>query len=180
MRFMVLLVCILLIACSQPPESVAETKKVAEVEAPAKTPVSLEMYEENGLYGYRESGGETVIGARFDIAGDFEKGLAQVVENGAWAIINTKGEKLFDPFIFDNGPDPFQEGLARFVLDGKIGFYDSEGKVAIPATYDFAKPFESGKAHACMGCQKAMHGEHSTHEGGAWFYINKKGERIAE
>ena len=43
----------------------------------------------------------------------------------------------------DNGRT-FQDGLARHVENGKMGFHDEALKVVIPARYDFAFPFRDG------------------------------------
>ena len=85
-----------------------------------------------------------------------------------WAYIDRRGSGLISRFIFDNGPDYFHEGLARFTVDSKFGFFDRRGRVVIKPTYAFAEHFSEGRAAVCEGCRKVVHGEHWTMEGGKW------------
>ena len=39
-----------------------------------------------------------------------------------------------------------RDGMARFVVGGKVGFRDEEGEVVIPPTYSYATDFEEGRA----------------------------------
>jgi hypothetical protein len=66
------------------------------------------------------------------------------------------------PFIFYNGPDYIEEGLFRFVENGKIGFANIDGQKIIKAKYDFATPFENGLSEFTLGGQKEYEkgGEH--------------------
>lgn len=93
---------------------------------------------------------------------------------------NRKGELLFVPFAFDNGPDPINEGLMRYVKNKKVGFVNREGKVVIPAKYDFVTSFNYGIAGYCDGCvwDDSKDKEHPTLKGGTWVYINNKGESL--
>jgi hypothetical protein len=79
---------------------------------------------------------------------------------------------------FDNGADPFVEGLARTLRAGKVGFIDRRLVEVIPATWDFAFPFEKGVAIVCRGCAPVADGEHSPVAGGAWGYINRRGQVV--
>lgn len=134
-----------------------------------------------GLYGFKTPDGEVHIAPRFDLAGDFSsQGIAEVVDDQGWAIIDLQGDVLFRPFVFDNGPDPFSEGLARFVQDGKIGFFNKKGQVVIPARFTFAAPFYNGKAAFCEGCEKVHYGEHWSMEGGLWGCIDSQGTVVRE
>ena len=82
------------------------------------------------------------------------------------------------PYQFDNGPDYFTEGLARFESDGKMGFFDTKGTVVIPATYDFASAFCSGIANVCIGCTQVHDGDHTSMNGGLWGHIDRKGKIV--
>ncbi|MFT4094143.1 MAG: WG repeat-containing protein [Niabella sp.] len=53
--------------------------------------------------------------------------------------------------IYDNGPDYLEEGLFRFVENGKIGFANPDGLKIIDAKYDFATPFSNGIAEYYIG-----------------------------
>lgn len=55
--------------------------------------------------------------------------------------------------IYDNGPDFFQRGLARYIdARGKFGLVDRRLRIAIPAAFDFAFPFDEPRAQVCNGC----------------------------
>ncbi len=104
-----------------------------------------------------------------------EDGLASIYI-GAQSAYVTRAGKAVVMFTFDNGPDDFSEGLARFVgPNGKIGFVDQTLNVVIPARFDFATPFEDGRAHICMGCRKQQDGEHTTMVGGERASIDRAG-----
>ncbi|HSR52174.1 MAG TPA: WG repeat-containing protein [Acidobacteriota bacterium] len=127
-------------------------------------------------YGYRTPAGTVVIEPRFRMAEDFaETGLAAVVDESGWAYINTKGEVVVRPFVFDNGPDSFSQGLARFERDEKFGFFDESGQVVIQPRFEFALPFSEGLAAVCKGCTRENHGEHWSAVGGNWGYIDRSG-----
>lgn len=103
----------------------------------------------------------------------------KIREPHSWGVVyNRKGKLLFAPFAYDNGPDNFNEGLMRFVKNGKTGFANRRGEVVIPAQYDFALPFNYDISAYCMGCKWESDGEHSFVSGGTWGYINKKGEAL--
>lgn len=141
---------------------------------------SLKVFEAaNGKYGFKNPQGQIAIPAQFDFAYEFNScGIAAVTDKSGWRYINVKNETVIVPFVFDNGPDYFSEGLARFVQDGKIGFSDACGKIVIPAQFDFATAFEKGRAQICTGCEKSREGEHTKWVGGKWYEINVRGERI--
>jgi hypothetical protein len=55
--------------------------------------------------------------------------------------INSNQKILFDLVMFDNGPDPFNEGLTRVIRNGKMGYANQYGQIVIPCMYDYAKWF---------------------------------------
>lgn len=119
---------------------------------PQVFPVPFET--ESGLSGYRDLNGKTVIPPKFIIANEFSgHGLAAVVnsETERWEYIDIRGNLVLVPAVMDNGPDPFVEGLARFIENGKTGFFDETGKIVIPATYDVLYPFTDGVAQFELG-----------------------------
>jgi|GEM_PF-6876155 len=63
--------------------------------------------------------------------------------------------------LFDNGPDPFCSGLARYVVDGKLGYMNRALEVVVPATYDFAFPFDGERGPVCNQCAFQSDGEHT-------------------
>jgi hypothetical protein len=131
------------------------------------------------LWGYRKADGSVVIRPRFKMAFEFvAEGSAAVVDTDGWAIINRRGEVLLRPFAVDNAPDAFSEGLARFVKDGKIGFFDRAAHIVIPARYDAARRFSEGLAPVCSGCRKEKHNEHTAWVGGRWGYADRSGKMV--
>jgi hypothetical protein len=99
----------------------------------------------------------------------------QVAFDGDWALLDRDGRVVLRPLAFDNGPDPFSEGLARFREDGKVGFFDERGRVVLPARFDWAEPFKGGRARVCRGCREVRRGEHAAVEGGAWSTVDRAG-----
>jgi hypothetical protein len=139
----------------------------------------LVPFEKEGKWGYENASGQVMIQPQFDMANDFSAhGIAAVVDEKGWAYINEKGKTFIRPFVIDNGPDYFEEGLARFRIDNKFGFFDRRGKIMIKPQFDFAFPFHEGLAAICMGCKEDPEGEHRSVKGGKWGYINKKGKIV--
>jgi len=136
-------------------------------------------FEKNGKWGYQDDRGRTVITAQFIIASDFSRaGIAAVVDDSGWVYINRRGEKMIRPFVFDNGPDYFSEGLARFMKMNKFGFFNEKGQIVIPPQFEMVVPFQEGCAAFCNGCQLTPDGEHYRIKGGMWGFIDKKGTVI--
>jgi len=136
---------------------------------PTGAQTKLVSFEEDGKWGYKNASGQVVIKPRFLMADDFlPEGIAAVADDRGWAYIDTKGKTVIRPFVFDNGPDYFREGLARFELHGKFGFFDKRGSVTIHPQFDFAMPFQGGLSAICTGCTERRAGEHSTMTGGKW------------
>lgn len=79
---------------------------------------------------------------------------------------------------YDNGPDYFEEGLARTERNGKIGYFNKSLEITIEPMYDFGFPFQKGVAIVCNGCVKEKDGEHSKLVGGVWGAIASNGKII--
>ena len=130
-------------------------------------------------WGYRNSTGKVVITPQYSAAMEFsEQGIAAVADKDGWLYIDTKGNPLVRPFVFDNGPDYFEEGLSRYVDSGKFGFINASGKIVIPAAYDFARPFSESRAAVCNGCRQEPVGEHKITVGGKWGFVDSKGNIV--
>jgi hypothetical protein len=136
----------------------------------------LVPFEQDGRWGYRDSRGAVVIEPRYQAADPFSsKGIAAVLGDRGWVYIDRTGRVLIAPFIFDNGPDYFHQGLARFTAEGKFGFFNSSGAVVIGPQFDFADSFSQDRAAVCQGCRKVAAGEHWFMEGGTWGFIDRAG-----
>ncbi|WP_228448455.1 MULTISPECIES: WG repeat-containing protein [unclassified Chryseobacterium] len=148
----------------------------------------------DNLVGVKNQKGEIIIPAQFKIYSDLKDG--EVVEGetilfdgnktgenqevNAWGYVyDRKGNFLYQPFSYDNGPDYFVEGLRRFVKKGKIGFADRNGKVIIEPKHDFVYYFNYGYASFCDGCDwEKTDDEHKRIVGGKWGMMNAKGETV--
>jgi hypothetical protein len=136
-------------------------------------------FEQNSLWGYRDKAGKIVIPPRFIFARAFSsEGIAAVVDDQGWAYINEKGWVVVRPLVFDNGPDYFSDGLARYVFKGRFGFFDKWGRIVIPARFDFAQPFSDGRAPVCFGCREVREGEHRMMMGGKWGFVDLRGDLV--
>jgi hypothetical protein len=117
------------------------------------------------LYGYKNGAGEVVIHPRFAMANEFNSGgVAGAVEDGTMRLvfIDTAGAVLAEAYPMDNGPDYFQEGLARIAADGtKVGFIDRTGAIVIPPQFAGATPFCNGRASVSDHPQVSWHIDHT-------------------
>lgn len=89
-------------------------------------------------------------------------GHALIQDEHGWVYVDRDQRPVLRPFIFDNGPDYYEEGLARFVEKGKMGFHNRALHVVVPPVYDFAFPFENGTAQAGTNCTFQREAEHSS------------------
>ena len=157
----------------------AELLDIKKNDRPGFAHQELLPFEKDGRWGYRDEHGDIAIKNKYRMAYAFlPGGIAAVIDDQGWAYIDRKGGIVLRPFIFDNGPDYFREGLARFTVDYKFGFFNERGEVIIKPRFDFAFPFSEGLSPACMGCLEKSEGEHSIVEGGAWGYIDNKGDWV--
>jgi hypothetical protein len=110
------------------------------------------------------------------------EGLAEVfVERAGWIYVRRGGATL-EVLAFDNGPDGFSDGLVRIRRNGKIGYADRSFRTVIAPRFDFAWPFEKGRALVCLGCAPAEHDpgkeDHAPVSGGKWGYIDPDGREV--
>jgi hypothetical protein len=136
-----------------------------------------------GRWGFSDVQGAVVIAPRFDHVDELGSGaLTGAVLDGRWVWIDRQGTVLpTRPFVFDNGTDPFVEGLARYVDEsGRLGFIDSTGAVAIPARFAFVHPFAERRAAFCEGCrlEQPAGDEHTQIVGGLWGFIDPAGTEV--
>ena len=136
--------------------------------------------EETGLWGYKNGDGKIAIKPQYHIAFDFTGKIAAIGRKDGLYYIDGNGNILnIRPFIYDNGPDYFREGLARFTLATKTGFLNEHGEVVIdPLEFDFVSPFFDSLAVVCIGCAEVKEDEHNEHTsiaGGKWGYVDRQG-----
>lgn len=102
-----------------------------------------------GLSGYKNKAGAIVIPAQYREAYPFGPGgIAAVNQPGpGFGFIDPHGTLIARAHAMDNGPDYFQDKLARIIgPGGKVGYIDSAGTIVIAPRFDEAMPFCNGKA----------------------------------
>lgn len=105
-------------------------------------------------------------------------GLASAwIEHIGWVYV-TRGGIVIPTVTYENGPDYFQEGMARYRENNRIGFINEKGEVVIPAQFGWAFPFEDGVAVFCEGATLVKDGEYTLLEGGRWGAIDRTGKII--
>ncbi len=116
------------------------------------------VVSKNGLTGFIDSTGDVVIPCRWKKATDFSEGLAVVGdEKGDFFFIDKAGDIVItcgtgvNPFQLCSG---FHEGLAAVEFNGKYGFIDKTGRVAISYIWEYAGCFEDGLASVQDGSGK--------------------------
>ncbi|MFP3591277.1 WG repeat-containing protein [Chryseobacterium sp. SIMBA_038] len=148
----------------------------------------------DSLVGVKNQNGKIIVPAQFRIFSNIENGelvegetihfdgskKGEEREKNAWGYVyDRKGNFLYQPFLYDNGADYFEEGVRRFVKNGKVGFADRNGKIVIDPIHDFVSQFNFGYASFCDGCDwEKTDDEHKAIVGGTWGMMNFKGEII--
>lgn len=134
--------------------------------------------------GYMDKSGRIVIEPKYIIAKPYGPyNIAAVADEKEWKYIDNTGKTILKPYLFDNGPDYFKEGLSRYVENNLIGFIDERYQIAIKAQYEFVTSFYNNHATFCVGCKNVLleeDSEYTKKAGGRWGVINKKGEVVLE
>ncbi|MCP4923231.1 MAG: hypothetical protein GY915_04260 [bacterium] len=124
------------------------------------------------LYGFKDGENHIVVPPQFEnVLGNERTAftadhleteyLVPVMKFRSWWQMDRQGNLKFEAVFFDNGPDYYESGLARFLEKGKVGFHDRQGNVAVKPQFDFAAPFsgyQNGKeiekkfTLVCNGC----------------------------
>jgi hypothetical protein len=105
--------------------------------------------QEEYLCGFIDSEGNVVIPPKYEVAEDFSEGLALVAEYGwgrAYGFINTFGEVVIPPLEGITVLGAFHEGLCVVEVDGKSGYINKTGTMAIVPQFDAAYDFKHGVA----------------------------------
>ncbi len=110
-------------------------------------------------------------------------GLATVRVGAHFYYFRPDGRSARVP-TWDNWADDFADGLVRTVrkVDGveKFGYLDQELAVVIAPRFDWAFPFEGGRALVCIGCRPEAPDDdgHAMVTGGLWGYVDKAGREV--
>jgi len=109
----------------------------------------LMMVEKGGLYGFMNMEGKEIIALKYD------KEIPDEEQPNV-----RYNESTYENYRYDG----YYEGLAVVRKDGKAGYIDKQGKVAIPFEYERAYGFERGRAWVKSG--------------GRWGIIDRKGKYV--
>ena len=119
----------------------------------------------DGKYGYINENGEVVIEPKYDYAGEFSRGLADVNIGGKDGYINKEGAIVVEP-KYDEAC-VFYEDIARIKDDGKYGYINRKGMIVVEPKYDEADyEFSEGLARIKVD--------------GKYGYIDKRGWIVVE
>lgn len=112
----------------------------------------------------------------------FDKdGLAALRAGNQFFYVHRSGRQL--PVItYDNGPDYFNQGLVRGLVNGKVAFFNTQLLPAFPGQFDWAFPFANGVAEVCNGCSLGPPDQdgHRGMQGSQWFKIDLQGHVTAD
>ena len=103
----------------------------------------------NSLVKNYDKTGKIAINPQFDLADDFQEGLARIKLGDKWGYIDKNGKRVINP-QFEDAKD-FQEGLARVQLGSKWGYIDKNGNRIINPQFDYAWDFKEGLAGIQLG-----------------------------
>lgn len=107
----------------------------------------------SGLYTYYDSFGNEAMSKSFEIAQNFQEGLAAVKENGKWGYINTSG--AFEINTLYDDAKPFSENYAAVNNGTGWFFIDKNNQRVMPQQentyYTSADSFQGGYARVVIG-----------------------------
>ena len=106
--------------------------------------------------------GEVLKEAKLAGYGEFRDGKVAVFKEGKIEFWDRDGNVVIGPADFTT--QSFSEDFALVLLNGKYGFIDSSGELAIPYKYDGGRGFKEGLA--------------SVKKGEEYFFINKEGAEL--
>lgn len=112
-------------------------------------------------FGFIDRSGRVVLEPRYDDIGFFSEGLCEVQLGEDAAIIDRDGRILFRSANQRTNYARHHFGLMRFCSQGRWGFIDTSGSLAIPFEFAHATDFADGFAAVSDGSQ--------------WHYIDRTG-----
>lgn len=124
----------------------------------------LSKVEKRGKVGFVDLAGNIIIPIIYDDASSFSEGLAEVELDNQTAFIDHQGQTVFTLSNDIQVLSDFKEGLLVIKQNGKIGFMDKTGSVAIKPSYDNASEFRENLAVVVID--------------GKWGFIDKTGKIV--
>ena len=133
-----------------------------------------------GQWGYRDRDGAWELLPTYAHAEPFTAGgIAAVADGQGWRYVDRTGRTVVArPWIVDNAPDAFHEGLARAIDDDGFVYFDERGREVLHVPYAYAEPFAGGLALVCDGCLPEQVGEHRRWVDGRWGYVDHDGKAV--
>lgn len=109
--------------------------------------------KKNGKWGCIDTNGNVVILFQYDFVYSYNEDIALVYSGtlnkmgypsgGHYSYINLDGNTIYEN---DEGGYDFSEGLARVKVNGKVGYINTNGELAIDAKWSNAGSFSNGRA----------------------------------
>jgi len=107
-----------------------------------------------------------------------EGGLAQIHVNKAWHWVRPDGH-MQAVLTFDNGADPFSDGLTRGPGTQGVAYFDRNLQRVLDLPYAWGMPFQDGHALVCVDCVESVSaGEHRERVGDTWGVIDRAGKAV--
>ncbi|MBI4854136.1 MAG: WG repeat-containing protein [Acidobacteria bacterium] len=151
MKRFILILTILLVFFLNLTYQPASKAKTTNTLSEANESVELFPIKQNGKWGYIDKIGQIIIEPKYLAAQPFSDSLAFVRTAKHLKAIDSLGNTVFKLPLASNFPGAYSEGLAPFLVDGKYGFIDKNGKTILDFKYDFAAPFSDGLALIKIG-----------------------------
>ena len=98
---------------------------------------------------YIDATGKTAINSVFEVAQNFNAGLAAVKRNGKWSWIDKKDKDVFGNDFEEC--QSFKDGFAAYKKDGFFGLINKSGKLILTPSYAIIGNFNEGLAMVSLG-----------------------------
>jgi hypothetical protein len=96
-----------------------------------------------------------------------------------FAFFSPVGKKIANVVFFDNGPDPWSEGVRRIQDEqGRYGFMDKSQRLVVAPAYDYAVPFDGGFAKVAKDPVFRKVGEHTALVKATWGLVDRRGRLV--
>jgi hypothetical protein len=106
----------------------------------------LARVNRGGKWGFADKDANLVIECKYEDAFGFDEERAAVLAESGWTFVDPAGNELSSGGFA--GGHSYQDGMCPVKIDGKWGFLDQSGALAIPAEYDWVGYFSDGLAAA--------------------------------
>jgi hypothetical protein len=110
------------------------TSAIYSAEDQTQNSVVLFPVSHENLWGYMDANGKIVIEPQFNMAFEFDEGVAQVMVKDRWGFIDPSGKFVIQPKFAR--VDRFYEGFARVCINPDVaefaGYIDKTGTLVIP------------------------------------------------